>query len=78
MLDDTPVVPGDTRIAYSDGGQARQILNDCEDDLRDWRPEADVYEAEPAAEAPGTTKAPALEPETEEVKDEEVEARAAA
>jgi len=39
LLDDTPVVPGDTRVAYDAGPQARQILNDCEDDLKDWQPE---------------------------------------
>lgn len=39
LLDDTPVVPGDIRPAYEHSAQARQILNDAEDDLRDWRPE---------------------------------------
>ncbi|KAB5579987.1 Eisosome component PIL1-domain-containing protein [Coniochaeta sp. 2T2.1] len=39
LLDDTPVVPGDVRPAYEGGAQARQILNDAEDDLRDWRPD---------------------------------------
>ncbi|KAK3393213.1 Eisosome component PIL1/LSP1, partial [Podospora didyma] len=38
LLDDTPVVPGDTRIPYVHASQARQILNDAEDDLRNWRP----------------------------------------
>ncbi|KAG5945617.1 hypothetical protein E4U53_006688 [Claviceps sorghi] len=44
LLDDTPVVPGDTRAQYTEASQARQILNDCEDDLRDWRPENEEYE----------------------------------
>lgn len=39
LLDDTPVVPGDSRPPYNSTAQARQILNDAEDDLRDWRPE---------------------------------------
>jgi hypothetical protein len=39
LLDDTPVVPGDTRGPYEYGPQARQILNDAEDDLKDWEPE---------------------------------------
>ncbi|KAF5003587.1 hypothetical protein FDECE_9868 [Fusarium decemcellulare] len=43
LLDDTPVVPGDTRPVYQHSSQARQILNDCEDDLRDWRPESDSF-----------------------------------
>ncbi|KAK7738464.1 hypothetical protein SLS53_005983 [Cytospora paraplurivora] len=42
LLDDTPVVPGDQRHPYAHGGQARQILNDAEDDLRDWQPERDT------------------------------------
>ncbi|KAB5551311.1 putative sphingolipid long chain base-responsive protein [Coniochaeta sp. 2T2.1] len=42
LLDDTPVVPGDVRPAYEGGAQARQILNDAEDDLRDWRPDAGI------------------------------------
>lgn len=38
LLDDTPIVPGDSQIPYIQGSQARQILNDAEDDLREWRP----------------------------------------
>lgn len=41
LLDDTPVIPGDTRPQFENGNQARQILNDAEEDLRDWRLEAD-------------------------------------
>lgn len=37
LLDDTPVVPGDARPHYPHAAQARQILNDAEDDLREWR-----------------------------------------
>jgi hypothetical protein len=32
-------VPGDVRPAYEHTNQARQILNDAEDDLKDWAPE---------------------------------------
>lgn len=39
LLDDTPVVPGDTRPPYTATSQARQVLNDAEDDLRDWQPD---------------------------------------
>ncbi|KAJ2904711.1 sphingolipid long chain base-responsive protein LSP1 [Zalerion maritima] len=39
LLDDSPVVPGDARPAFSEAQQARQILNDAEDDLREWQPE---------------------------------------
>ena len=39
LLDDTPIVPGDVRPGFEHGNQARQILNDAEDDLRDWTPE---------------------------------------
>lgn len=38
LLDDTPVVPGDTRPAFEHAQQARQVLNDAEEDLRDWEP----------------------------------------
>lgn len=33
------MVPGDERQPYTHSAQARQILNDAEDDLRDWQPE---------------------------------------
>ncbi|KAI1075721.1 ubiquinone biosynthesis hydrox [Whalleya microplaca] len=36
LLDDTPVTPGDRRRAYENGGAARQVLNDAEDDLKSW------------------------------------------
>jgi len=39
LLDDTPVVPGDVRPAWEHTNQARQILNDAEDDLKDWQAE---------------------------------------
>ncbi|KAK2623984.1 hypothetical protein QTJ16_006618 [Diplocarpon rosae] len=39
LLDDTPVIPGDVRPAYEHTHQARQILNDAEDDLKEWQPE---------------------------------------
>lgn len=36
LLDDTPVTPGDAPREYTHGSAARQILNDAEDDLRNW------------------------------------------
>ncbi|KAI3395404.1 hypothetical protein diail_1333, partial [Diaporthe ilicicola] len=39
LLDDPAVVPGDERQPYTHGAQARQILNDAEDDIREWQPE---------------------------------------
>lgn len=41
LLDDTPVVPGDIRPAFEQIHQARQILNDAEEDLREWTPHLD-------------------------------------
>ena len=38
LLDDTPVVPGDARPPFEHGAQARQVLNDAEEDLREWQP----------------------------------------
>ncbi|KAG7292632.1 hypothetical protein NEMBOFW57_002667 [Staphylotrichum longicolle] len=65
LLDDAPVVPGDVRPAYAHASQARQILNDAEDDLREWRLEglvgddvktAAAEEAPAAALSTGTEK----------------------
>jgi hypothetical protein len=39
LLDDTPVVPGNQRTPYQYANEARQILNDAEDDLKDWQPD---------------------------------------
>lgn len=52
LLDDSPVVPGDTRPRYVHGAQARQILNDAEDDLRDWEPEAENIDAGSSVKSP--------------------------
>jgi hypothetical protein len=41
LLDDGPVIPGDTRQAFENGAQARQILSDAEEDLREYRLETD-------------------------------------
>ena len=38
LLDDSPVVPGDTHPAFAHAAQARQVLTDAEEDLRDWTP----------------------------------------
>lgn len=40
-IDDSPVVPGDTRRAYDHELEARQILEDAENDLRSWEPHVD-------------------------------------
>lgn len=37
LLDDSPIVPGEDPLPYEHGAQARQILNDAEDDLREWQ-----------------------------------------
>ena len=34
-------MPGNDRAPYEHGSQARQVLNDAEDDLRDWQPESE-------------------------------------
>lgn len=38
LLDDTPIVPGDTHPAFENVEDARAILGDAEADLRDWQP----------------------------------------
>lgn len=41
LIDDTPLVPGDPRPAYDLEQDARQILADAEEDLRNWKLEID-------------------------------------
>ncbi|RDA91729.1 hypothetical protein CP533_4793 [Ophiocordyceps camponoti-saundersi (nom. inval.)] len=43
LLDDTPVVPGDNHQPYTSGPQARQVLDDCAEDMREWQPDHDTY-----------------------------------
>ncbi|TQV97158.1 sphingolipid long chain base-responsive protein LSP1 [Cordyceps javanica] len=85
LLDDTPVVPGDAKPVYNHSSQARQVLNDAEDDLRDWQPETDNYNTEgsgvaaPAA-APadaGTTEAKGTKAPELKVDDDVAEAATA-
>ncbi|KAI9808405.1 MAG: hypothetical protein M1826_004169 [Phylliscum demangeonii] len=49
LLDDTPLVPGDSRPAFEHAGEARQILNEAEDDLRDWQPDLEPVTTSAAA-----------------------------
>ena len=52
LLDDDPVTPGDARRAYSHGAQARQVLHDAEEDLKNWVLQLDeVKEAGTAVKA---------------------------
>ncbi|PQE18736.1 Sphingolipid long chain base-responsive LSP1 protein [Rutstroemia sp. NJR-2017a BBW] len=44
LLDDTPIVPGNTRPEYANGEAARGVLNDAEDDLREWQLEVEDVE----------------------------------
>ena len=57
LLDDTPVVPGDTRPAFEHAAQARQVLNDAEEDLREWTPNLEPVPS--AAGEMGTNLMPA-------------------
>ena len=60
LLDDTPIIPGDRRNPYQYANEARQILNDAEDDLRDWQPELEdvgVSSSEQQRFQPQTTTA---------------------
>ncbi|KAI9727341.1 MAG: hypothetical protein M1828_006961 [Chrysothrix sp. TS-e1954] len=38
LVDDTPIVPGDTHPAFEHEAQAHEVLNDAEVDLRSWQP----------------------------------------
>jgi hypothetical protein len=37
MVDDTPIVPGDTHAPFAEVEAARQVLNDAETDLQNYR-----------------------------------------
>ena len=60
LLDDAPVVPGDNRLPFQHGHQARQILNDAEEDLREWAP--DLEPVPSAASAIGVNLMPTTAP----------------
>lgn len=62
LLDDSPVVPGDTRVAYEHAAQARQILNDAEDDLREWQPESESFIDRPRAKVESKEEPELYEP----------------
>ena len=68
LLDDTPLVPGDDRAPYEHGSQARQVLNDAEDDLRDWRPDSEGLKTPLGRGTPDTSvkgKGPAVDEDGE-------------
>ncbi|KAJ5297408.1 hypothetical protein N7508_007657 [Penicillium antarcticum] len=50
-IDDSPVVPGDARQAYDHELEARQILEDAENDLRAWEPSVEPIESSAARES---------------------------
>ncbi|PNH26273.1 hypothetical protein BJF96_g10409, partial [Verticillium dahliae] len=56
LLDDAPVAPGDAVAPYPHSQQARQILNDAEDDLRDWQPQPDEFGVAPPQNEPSPTR----------------------
>ena len=41
LLDDTPIVPGDSHAAFDGVETARHVLNDAEDELRAWQARLD-------------------------------------
>ena len=45
LLDDTPIVPGDARPAFAEEAQARQVLMDAEEDLREWTPGLEIVKS---------------------------------
>ncbi|KAL8404976.1 hypothetical protein RB594_009741 [Gaeumannomyces avenae] len=59
LLDDDPVIPGAELAPYDGAPAGRQILCDCEDDLRDWRP-GYGFGSERPLEGPATAAADAI------------------
>ncbi|EPS44259.1 hypothetical protein H072_1786 [Dactylellina haptotyla CBS 200.50] len=60
LLDDTPVVPGDTRPTYDRERDARQILADAEDDLRSWTLELEEVPTNAMLDAGAMPAAPSV------------------
>lgn len=46
LLDDTPVVPGDVRQPFANAAEARNILNDAEQELQAWRPNLEPVQSQ--------------------------------
>lgn len=65
LMDDTPVVPGDTHPAFEGGEAARGILNEAEEDLREWRPSVEPIESN--AGALGTNAMPGQHTSSQQV-----------
>ncbi|KAJ6189177.1 hypothetical protein N7519_004085 [Penicillium mononematosum] len=51
-IDDSPVVPGDARQAYDNEPLARQVLEDAENDLREWQPSVEPITSAAGRESP--------------------------
>ncbi|KAF3016309.1 hypothetical protein E8E15_003489 [Penicillium rubens] len=51
-IDDSPVVPGDARQAYDNEPLARQVLEDAENDLREWQPSVEPITSAAGQESP--------------------------
>jgi Eisosome component PIL1 len=60
-LDDTPVVPGDERQQFAHANEARQVLNDAEQELQQWQPHLEPIHS--AAGSLGPNLMPTDEPE---------------
>ncbi|KAL2810826.1 Eisosome component PIL1-domain-containing protein [Aspergillus granulosus] len=57
-LDDTSVIPGDEPKEYAHGEEAKQIVEDAEQDLHSWQSSFDPVEAGARAAAPTGTSIP--------------------
>ncbi|KAJ4422787.1 hypothetical protein N0V82_002566 [Gnomoniopsis sp. IMI 355080] len=67
LLDDSPVVPGEEQRSYQHGAQARQILNDCEDDMKEWQPEDDDHLHGAISHGTGAAQSPLQSPTTSNI-----------
>lgn len=61
LLNDEPVVPGDMHEPFEREGEARQILNDAEEELRQWT--SDIEESSLAQQVTTTAPSSALIPQ---------------
>lgn len=65
LLDDTPLVPGETRRPYESTEQGKQILEEAEQELRSWEPSMEPVQSSAREMGAGTLPSRPREQERE-------------
>jgi hypothetical protein len=83
MLDDTPIVPGEDRVAFTQADAGKEVLNDAETGLRGWSLNVEPIESNAgkignnamASSQPAQSTTTTTEHEQESVTAEQLEAQ---